>query len=154
MNKPIKKRLCWNCEGNVSAEAEICPYCGVSVVPASLDGNSQSFAPLYQPTPNTHSSTPKPTYERAETPEVPQTSVVQEEEVAVRDASFVEFKNVLWSVALLLTGSVFLLFGTTLALFSHHGVLTLQWNADMWILYFFLAAPCMIFGWKFWSRLE
>lgn len=154
MNKPVKKRLCWNCEGNVAAEAEICPYCGVSVVPASLDGSSQSFAPLYQPASSSSSAPPAPPYMRQEAPQEAAATTLQEEEASPRDASFIEFKNVLWAVSLLLTGSVFLLFATTLALFSHNGVLTLQWNADAWIVYLILALPCLFFGWKSWSKLE
>lgn len=154
MNKPTKKRLCWNCDGSVSTEAEVCPYCGVSVAPASLDGTSQSFAPLYQPAAHTHATPPTPTYTRSEHKEEAVAATIQEEEQNPRDASFIEFKNVLWAVSLLLTGSVFLLFGLTLTMFSHHGVLTLQWNADIWPLYLILALPCMFFGWKSWSRLE
>ncbi len=33
-----KKKLCWNCEGNVSLEQEICPYCRASIVPSIDDG--------------------------------------------------------------------------------------------------------------------
>ena len=48
MNKTAKKRLCWNCEGSVSLEAETCPYCGVSVIPATLENINAGFTPSYR----------------------------------------------------------------------------------------------------------
>jgi hypothetical protein len=47
MNKVLKKRLCWNCEGSVAVNAETCPYCGVSVIPATLEGAEVGFTPSY-----------------------------------------------------------------------------------------------------------
>ena len=49
MKKTAKQRLCWNCEGSVAMTDETCPFCGVSVVPATLDdGSNAGFIPPYQ----------------------------------------------------------------------------------------------------------
>lgn len=151
MNKQEKKRLCWNCEGSVPTQAETCQYCGVTVVPASLDGSNHPFTPLYQPSAQQQITPPSHYKEHISEDHV--TNSVQPESEA-SDSSFLEFKHVLWAVSLLLSGSVFLLFGITLGIFSHDGVLTLQWNADIWMLYLFAALPLLFFGWRSWSKLE
>ncbi len=153
MTKQEKKRLCWNCEGSVPAQAETCQYCGVSVVPASLDGSSQPFTPLYQPTPHPQAP-PASQYKQSFARDSAQITNPQETENETHEASFVEFKHVLWAILFLLSGSVFFLFGTALALFSRNGVLTLQWNGDLWSLYLLVAIPLLFFGWRAWSKLE
>lgn len=32
-----KKRMCWNCEGNIPLQEEVCPYCRASVLPIQSD---------------------------------------------------------------------------------------------------------------------
>ena len=58
------------------------------------------------------------------------------------------FKSSLMATTLLLAGSVFFLFGLVLALFSHQGVLTLQWDGSIWYVYSALSVPLLIIGWR------
>ena len=132
-------------------DEETCQYCGVSVVPASLDGSQQPFTPLYQPTSHPQSP-PASQYKQPVNRDTPANP--QDADSETPEASFAEFKHVLWAITFLLSGSVFFLFGTALALFSHNGVLTLQWNGDMWFLYLLVALPLLFFGWRAWSKIE
>jgi hypothetical protein len=33
MEEKTKRKMCWNCEGNIALEEEICPYCRASIMP-------------------------------------------------------------------------------------------------------------------------
>lgn len=156
MNKPTKKRLCWNCEGSVGIDAESCPYCGVSVVPASLDsgGTGTSFMPSYTMGSAPDNTIPRSPYSAKETneeaEEAPKITSQEDESTAPLD----EFQNTLMATILLLTGSVFLLFSLALVLFAHDGVLTLQWDGSLWYLYALLALPLLFLGWRYFSKLD
>ncbi|MBA3603562.1 MAG: hypothetical protein H0W50_07975 [Parachlamydiaceae bacterium] len=32
-----KRKMCWNCEANISFEADTCPYCRASIIPSMND---------------------------------------------------------------------------------------------------------------------
>jgi hypothetical protein len=34
MEEKTKRKMCWNCEGNIALEEEVCPYCRASILPA------------------------------------------------------------------------------------------------------------------------
>jgi len=156
MTQQPKKRLCWNCEGNVSINEETCPYCGVSVIPASLDGSKDTFAPPYSLEASTEAIIPPPPYAALDHAPVNASAkeAVQEENSTDTDDSFVEFKKVLIALMLLLTGSVFFLFGLVLALFSNQGVFTLQWNGTLWFIYSGLSLPLLLCGWRALTKIE
>jgi hypothetical protein len=153
MNKTLKKRLCWNCEGNVALNEETCPFSGVSVVPAFLEGAGAEFSPPYSTAHEDDGAIPKSPFDiQDETTD----SENREEQKQVNETepAIDEFKQVLISVALLLTGSVFFLFSMALALFSQDGILTLQWEGDYWYIYTILALPLLFFGWRFLMKLD
>jgi hypothetical protein len=164
MNKAARKRLCWNCEGSVSIAEETCPFCGVSVVPAFLEGtilegaNGSDFIPPY----SSHAShsnefdIPKSPYGFIEEdkPLIEEEQIQKKIEEDDQQPSLDEFKRVVTSVTLLLGGSVFFLFSLALLFFSHHGVLTLHWNGDVWFIYILLALPMLIFGWRSLMKLD
>ncbi len=155
MNKPSKKRLCWNCEGSVSLEAETCPYCGVSVVPATLENVNVGFMPSYRMGEVQDSAIPRSPYEDDEA-EPGQQEPGQEisKELEEDEPAFDEFQRTLLATVLLLTGSVFFLFGLALMLFSHNGVLSLQWDSSLWFVYTALAVPLLFFGGRYLSKLD
>ncbi|MBA3815778.1 MAG: hypothetical protein H0X29_04515 [Parachlamydiaceae bacterium] len=148
-----KKKLCWNCEGNVSLADETCPYCGVSVIPASLDGPSHSHSPPYQMGEVQESAIPLPPYNSGQKNELASEGI-EEEVKGEQDLSVNEFKNILLSLLLLLAGSMFFLFGLTLVLFSHNGVFTLQWDGSFWFIYSLLSIPLLFFGWRALLKLD
>lgn len=151
MNQPSKKRLCWNCEGSVSVEAETCPYCGVSVVPATLENANINFMPSYNMGMAQDSAIPRSPYEGKEEQE-PTSDAIQEKEES--QPAYDEFQWTLLATVLLLTGSVFFLFGLALMLFSHNGMLILKWDGSLWWLYAALAFPLLFFGWRYLSKLD
>jgi ribosomal protein S27AE len=150
-----KKKLCWNCEGNVSVSEETCPYCGVSVIPASLEGTSNSYIPPYQMGTAQSVSVPPPPYGLEEKNEYDSENKEESpKESDDQDVSVDEFKHVVLSLMLLLAGSMFFLFGLTLALFSHNGIFTLQWNGGFWYVYSLLSIPLLLFGWRALLKLD
>lgn len=145
MSKKPKKKLCWNCEGNVSFETENCPFCGVYLSPLGNDeGKDSLFAPPYR------------IEETEEEPQVPTAPYVQEQTVReeviplntkeVIDEKQSALQAILVPLILMLSGSVFLLFGLALFLFSHNGVFTLSWDASGWYLYLLLGLPILAYG--------
>lgn len=155
MNNSQKKRLCWNCEGSVSIAEETCPFCGVSVVPAFLEGTNNSYAPPYAIGSTHETAVPRSPYDPIpddEDASADPVSLIKGKDAAEPAAD--EFKSTILAVTLLLTGSVFFMFGLVLALFSHDGVLTLRWDGAYWYIYTALAIPLFFFGWRSLSHLE
>ena len=165
MKAKAKKKLCWNCEGNVSKEALNCPYCGVYLHPTSNSsedrddnekeseqaplpsksakkGNKEApHQPLYTPSddssdePEQTSTRPTPLEAKVKA-EIPNTTGSH------------HLNNITLSLLCLLAGSLLLLFGIILFLFSHNGTFTLRWNGDMWYLYLLTALPLLFLGWQ------
>lgn len=160
MNKSLRKRLCWNCEGSVSIAEETCPFCGVSVVPAFLEGSTieeATFSPPY----STRSDDPdlfdipkSPYAMKEEKIVVPQENERQIPVVEEQEPEVDEFKRVVMSISLLLGGSVFFLFSMALVLFSTNGVLTLHWDGNVWFIYTLLAVPMLFLGWRSLMKLD
>ncbi len=129
---PIPKRkLCWQCEGNVDFDEDNCPYCGVYLhLENSEDAEEERaveehrFEPPY-----------KIPLEQENSAEMPQ-------EARPALVSFIK------PLLFLLLGSTLLIFGFVLLLFNHHGVFTLQWNADIWYVYLLVALPLLWGGWN------
>ena len=147
-----KKRVCWNCEGSVSLNEEVCPFCGVSVIPASLDGTDHGFVPPYMPhslkgTEAAHPSPYRPWNEES----VKETSKEVEEEPKLGTD---DFKKVVASTTLLLAGSVFFLFGLALVLFSTDGTFSLKWDGSLWYVYLIFSVPLIYFGWKYLMEID
>lgn len=146
-----KKKLCWNCEGSVSLAEDSCPYCGVTVQAPSLEGINNSFSPPYR-IPNKNQQIPASPYATRLTPE----KVEEEkppEEIKESFAADNSFKSILIPMLLLLSGSVFFLFGLALAMFSQNGVFTLSWNGNFWYAYLTLAILLLFFGWQTMQKL-
>jgi hypothetical protein len=153
MNKFVKTRLCWNCEGSVAVTAETCPYCGVSVVPASLDGTPANFAPPYRIGSN-ESSIPRSPYASQQEAQKPEEVEIGQPADKSSEAPLDDFKRVFWALVLLLSGSVFFLFGLVLVLFSTDGVFTLRWDGTLWFIYSLVSIPMLLLGWKAFSKLD
>ena len=153
MNKPQKKRFCWNCEGLVVLGEETCPFCGVSIIPASLDGQGTNFSPPYKLVGGSESSIPPSpffTKDKASTEEPSDSS----SEDSDSDPSIDGFKRFFMATLLLLSGSIFFLFGLVLCLFSHNGIFTLQWDGTLWFIYSGLSLPLLLLGWRSMIKLD
>jgi hypothetical protein len=161
MSAKPKKRLCWNCEGNVSFKEDTCPYCGVSLIPTSIPGlankNDTVITPPYKfsnkerEVPPSPFSVPKESSQPVEEKDEDSEDGENAEESTL---ALNEMKATSSVIALLLSGSVFALFGAALYLFSHKGTFTLSWNAEHWYIYLLLGTVMMGFGWHYLNQLK
>lgn len=147
MSEPVKKRLCWNCEGSVAQQLETCPYCGVYLSPTEHnDFGKNSFqennllSPPYPQESSKGSRIPAPPYQG-------------EAEGHMGEAAEPEETSLLSTLLFFLSGGTFLLFGLTLWLFSQEGRLTLSWNSDWGLMFFIMALPLLFLGFRGLSKL-
>lgn len=147
MSKPIKTKLCWNCEGSVSRAAENCPYCAVYLSPEGEDLTqaSSSIRAPYQVEKNVSSDIPKAPYNPASSSEE-NSEDVQE---STLDSPNTGFQATFLPLIFLTTGLISLFFSLMLFLFSENGKLTLQWDGDMWYVYALFALPLLFIGWRY-----
>ena len=134
-------------------DIETCPICGVSVIPAFLEGTGIDFAPPYSTNTGKDCGIPRSLYE-ANDSKTQLNSQDNEKDLDEEEPALDDFKRVVMAVALLLSGSVFFLFGVALGLFSHDGVLTLSWDGSFWYAYALLAIPLLLFGWRSLMKLD
>ncbi|HEV8052297.1 MAG TPA: hypothetical protein VGP47_07375 [Parachlamydiaceae bacterium] len=153
MNKSEKKRLCWNCEGSVSISEETCPFCGVSVIPAFLEGAGAEFAPPYSNHSVSDFGIPKSPFAMNDE-NVEAESPTATKEIDDTEPLLDEFKRVAIAVTLLLSGSVFFMFSMALGLFSHNDILTLRWDGSYWYIYTVVALPLLFIGWRSLMKLD
>lgn len=153
MSAVPKKKLCWNCEGNVSREMDNCPYCGVYVHSLEQEGIGGWNVPY--PTPSTSDSeeVPSPLYKLHETTEA-EDQVDLDESSYPSESIYHQLKKDVLPILLLMSGSLFFLFGIVLLLFSNNGTLTLQWNGNHWPYFLFVSLPCVYLGWKYLIQME
>lgn len=155
MSAVPKKKLCWNCEGNVSRQIETCPYCGVYVHGPEIEENT-IWNPSYQPSSKTE-EIPSPIYQinqEEEFREEDERVVFENKEDGSSSHLLAQLKKDIFPTLFLMMGSVFFLFGIVLLLFSQNGTLTLQWQASYGYYSLFLALPLIGFGWWFLQQLD
>ena len=152
-----RNKLCWNCEGSVSRAASNCPYCGVYVHPEEdaveeTPKASREISPPYQPVPSQESEIPQAPYTPKESAEESTTSYKSS---AITAPTIQEdWKKVVIPMVLLMAGSMLLLFGIMMFLFSHQGYLTIRWDASYWFYYLLVSVPLLFFGWKAIEKTE
>ncbi|NGX60909.1 MAG: hypothetical protein K940chlam9_00383 [Chlamydiae bacterium] len=151
MGKKNEKRLCWNCDGDVSYHLAQCPYCGVDLSQGKEREESpfDDFASPFQTAPTHDPASPLPPFGKIFGQEaVAISEEVEEEEIASEEDSSLTTRKEMIALLLLLPGAVFLLFALALLLFSHEGVLTLQWNQSFAYFYLIGAVPLLYLGWR------
>ncbi len=168
MSAVPKRKLCWNCEGNVSKEVDNCPYCGVYLLGAEVDDDSL-WRPNHRPSPkleeSPHEESPPPLYEihsrfeREEARIEPQATdsfrPKAEEKVSLSGSHLLyQLKQEVFPTLFLMMGSIFFLFGFVLLLFSHNGTLTLQWNESDGFYFFIAAFPLIALGWRYFQQID
>lgn len=157
MSAVPKKKLCWNCEGNVAKNIDNCPYCGVYLHAAEIEEES-TWNPSYRPNPE-NEEIPSPLYQIK--PEVEQEREEEDSDEAADDSKpmvwnhlFSQLKHDVFPILFLMMGSVFFLFGIVLLLFSQNGTFTLQWQESDGLYFLLFAVPLIGFGWMYLQRLE
>jgi hypothetical protein len=161
MSATPKKKLCWNCEGNVSRKEENCPFCGVYLHPDSITGNTaeiEEHTPPYRTTNfKSNEQIPAMPYANSADASSDEESTVDEKTQKIEEKTFSlneNTKNTMYALALLMSGSMFFLFGLVLILFSRNGQFSLQWNGNYWFIYLFASLPMLFIGWRISHRLS
>lgn len=164
MSAVPKKKLCWNCEGNVSRQVDNCPYCGVYLHSEELEENS-SWNPSYQPS-NKTEEIPSPIYQIQQEETLADQGTHEEKPVEETPRKVVKASNDSWKIHLdqlkkdvfptlfLMMGSIFFLFGLVLFLFSQEGTLTLQWQASHALYFLIFSIPLVFLGWRFLQKSD
>ncbi len=142
MNKPVKQKLCWNCEGSVATFIENCPYCGVYLSPDHQEGFNLDL--LKAPYPLQEEETVSNTSISDSDPQTEEIIPVEEEETFFKEK--VLRHHSLMSSFFLTLGVFFALFAVALLFFEENGYLILKWDADYWYVYGAIAVPSLLFG--------
>ncbi|CAF22874.1 Uncharacterized protein PRO82_000608 [Candidatus Protochlamydia amoebophila] len=155
MSAVPKKKLCWNCEGNVAKNVDNCPYCGVYI--HAVDEENSGWRPSYHSS-EEEEEIPTPLYQIQENE---QNEFQSKEQTELAEGSFVTIemswtllKKDILPTLFLMSGSIFFLFGVVLLLFSQEGTLTLQWKSHYWSVFLGLSLPFIFLGWRFLQTLE
>ncbi len=154
--RPERKKMCWNCEGNVSLKADNCPYCQAALYPETeVDEVVQSkyeYPSPYKPPKSEftmgQAMAPSSPFVGKSKEEVMSEDGNEEDEEGVDEEimPFGDAKTIIVTMSMLMGGLVFFLFGLLLLLFSSNGYLVLRWNNDYWFLYAGLGTLMLILG--------
>ena len=147
-----KKKLCWNCEGNVAKEIHNCPYCGVYLQAVDGEEDETVWSPSYRSPKEDNQEIPAPLYQSSKVEPVPQ--VKEEDTVQYSPLVWAQMKKDVLPLVLLMSGSIFFLFGIVLFLFAYPGTLTLQWKGEYAFYFLLLSLPSIYFGWKWLQLVE
>ena len=155
METMVKKKLCWNCEGEVHEHATRCAYCGAELS-ATSDEEGQQPSPPYDISGHDEEYTkiPDPPYMAAkENSDIEEKVTDVEWDNAIEEAHEKQDvegakKDRIVPLLALSLGSTLFIFGMALLFFSDNGFFTLQWNASRWPVYIILGIPSLIFGWR------
>jgi hypothetical protein len=155
MSAVPKKKLCWNCEGNIAKDIDNCPYCGVYLHADEVIEEDSTWNPSYLPTSKTE-EIPSPLYQIK--PEIEQNlkeDVIKGESKTLSWSNlYTQLKRDIFPILFLMMGSVFFLFGVVLLLFSQNGTFTLQWKENDGLYFLLFAIPLIGFGWMFLQQLD
>lgn len=150
MSARPKKKLCWNCEANVQFGIEACPYCGVAIETEnqkSQDTKRGNIRPPYKLV-DSQSDQGVPKSPFATIPQQMNDEQADESNIAdeVAEKSEEDPRLIITTMAMLMGGGIFFLFGLILLLFSNEGYLQLRWNDDYWFIYLLIALPMLYLG--------
>jgi hypothetical protein len=167
MKTSDRQKMCSNCDGRISYEATICPYCGTEQAP--LEPESQmplfknqslqdSLTTLYSPPYSQKNSSfqeePAPVKKKPEIfKEVKSTfstnsgnpMPINETENSSTAGSK---QNPIVPLLILSLGSNLFILGLIQFFFSKEGFLNLQWDASFWFIYTLISLPLLYLGYK------
>src|SRR3989344_5967303 len=150
MQQSEKSKLCPSCDGYVSLQVNICPYCGNTLIaakeedsPADSRDNIKSLS--YEET--LTALYPPPYKPKAIDPQIKKLTDEEDdnEEEEEKKDEISEKKSTLLPTSLLILGVNLLLFSIILFVFSDDGFLFLKWKSKYWFLYSLFAIPFLYF---------
>ncbi len=153
MAQKINRRLCSNCEGNVSTKDQNCPYCGIALIAplSALVINQEELppAPYKRVTSVPEPSIPLALYSQFENEVLPENKEENGVEIEEEKKMNGEFPLIALTITTLTLGGVFLVFSIILLLFANNqGVFTLHWSSQYWFIYFLMGLCFLYVGWK------
>ena len=169
-----KEKMCLSCEGRISLDAEVCPYCAAEQEKVKIenpyrapifqnqsleDSLASLYTPPYQgkrpqfaePQNIQKQLNPKPEPMYNERPlykdvtERPQMDPLLGAMVKEEDD---QTKSSLWPTVFLFAGANCLFLGLMQLFFSKNGILRLEWDSNYWFVYCLLGAPFLYLGYK------
>jgi len=142
MHDNPKQKTCWNCESNVTLIEENCPSCSVYLSPLPDEGQRRGYSILIPP----YNISEEEPQKEIPSHEIDLRNKADEEsEKIVKDVSI---KSVVAILSFLFLGSILLLFGVFMLVFSQNNALILKWNASYWYVYLGLSLPLLFLGWR------
>lgn len=151
MRASAQKKMCWNCEGNVQLQDEVCPYCQTildNFDQLTLNTNLAHGTALYPPAYDQSKIIPATTFA------LPSTEQADQDKQLLPRPHESSLLTMTIAMALLMTGLLFSIFALVLLVFAHNGKLILAWNSTYWYIYALLAMPLLFFGWRAIQNVE
>lgn len=156
MSTKTHKKLCWNCDGYVHLYEMKCPYCGVSLAdqkktPVDDKQDSPLVQSLEQRSEQLQEEVFRPPYQSSTKFETDPLSAAATHEIQKDDensANKADVENPLFSLILLIPGSVFFILALAMLLFSSDGELVFAFKAKHWAFYMIAAVPLLFFGYR------
>lgn len=163
MDSDERRKLCWECGGEVPAEAEQCPFCGAAFETAGDESTKSSFFTTSDesdesgsPDLFTETGAPRPLYQpidkRAQL-HSEHSGLEEGEANSEEDESDGGARQQLICLCFLIPGFALLLFGVIMFFFSQEGYLTLKWDASWGMFVFALAGFFIYFGARAYKKL-
>ncbi len=174
MKSVEKEKICISCEGRISFDAQVCPFCASDQSGSKIQNSFQApifqnqsledslsslFTPPYQgkrpqfgipqnlsePAPQE----PKQMYEEPplykDVTEHPHVDPLLSATIEEEEETE---ESSLWPTLLLIAGANICILGLMQLFFSRGGVLRLEWNANYWFFHCLVGAPLLYFGYK------
>ena len=143
-----RRKLCWDCGGEVPEEVATCPFCGGSFEGTDRSQNEKLFDGIYDFT-NVPQSPIKPSFEFSdESTSLPK----QELDREINDHE--QSRHQIMSLLFLLPGMTLFILSCGIFLFSQEGYLTLRYNATYTLFIFLLSTISIYFGIRSYKKLK
>lgn len=146
-----RRKLCWECGGEVPESAEQCPFCGAAFeVVNTNEKETDDFFTQSNATTDFYSDSapPKPLYQP-----IDESAPQEEEPSSEGEKSDGASRQQLICLCFLIPGFALLLFGIIMFFFSQEGYLTLKWDASWGMFIFALSALCIYYGARAYKKL-
>lgn len=151
MKTSDRQKMCPSCEGMISVDVVVCPYCTTDLSSfvakespskaallknkALQDASSALYTPSYTSETEGKREFKQVVNEPARSATAPQP--IKEQKV-----------DALFPILAFCVGGVLLTLGLMQFFFSENGMLTLEWDVQYWYIYCLIAAPLIFFGFK------
>ena len=147
MHQNERTKLCPNCDGSITFDASICPFCGSSIIQKNdYQINPEEDVKSLSPEETLQSLYPPPYRTKAIDASVKEKEI--EEETQEEEEEIQENRSALLPTILFWMGINILVFSIILFIFSEDGALHLKWSSKFWFLYLIFSFPLLYLGYR------